>query len=248
MTMPIPHTSAEFPPCSEVSMTPAARRRLLLPEVDVLVDIGANEGQYASWIRSLGFSGRIISFEPQATAFAALSAAASRDHNWECLKLAIGPEDSELELRLARDSTMTSAFPPTDQLVQSYPQESVAIGTERVQMRSLESLWPSLGCVGRRVYLKADVEGFELAILEGADSMLSEITVMELELSLTTAFAGAPLITDVLDFLIPRGFSVVAFEQNHSDVLGTAQMYMVDGIFRNSAASRAAHHHSPRED
>src|SRR3954452_3990844 len=46
------------------------RAKLLASErVDVLLDVGANEGQYAVRMRRAGFDGRIASFEPLADAF-----------------------------------------------------------------------------------------------------------------------------------------------------------------------------------
>lgn len=58
-------------------------------------------------------------------------------------------------------------------------------------MRSLGTLWPALGCDGRRVYLKLDVEGFELSVLEGAGPLLDRIALLELELSLISMYHGA---------------------------------------------------------
>jgi FkbM family methyltransferase len=231
--LPTPHPQAfaEFPPCSEVSMTPAERRRTLLRMTDVLIDIGANEGQYGAWARKLGFKGRIISFEPQQATCEALSRAARGDDLWEYHRVAIGESDGELELHVFTDSTMTSAFSPTPNLLRSFP-ESVETGTEIVPMRSMLSLWPSLNCAGQRVFFKADVEGYELAVLRGAGAVLRDVAFMELELSLGDTFLGAPLIQDVLAFLSDQGFSVLALEQNHADEYDTGQMYMVDGIFR----------------
>ena len=66
------------------------RARLLASErIDLLLDVGANEGQYALRMRRAGFQGRIVSFEPLSDAFAALErrAAATRAGRlagWRC--------------------------------------------------------------------------------------------------------------------------------------------------------------------
>lgn len=239
MILPVPQTSPEFPPCGEIPMTPAERRAVLLRDIDVLIDVGANEGQYASWFRSLGFQGRIISFEPATAAFAILARAASGDERWECHNVALGPEDAELELHIARDSTMTSAFQPTAQILRIFP-DAAETGTERAPMRSLKSLWPSLGCDGQRIYLKIDVEGFELAVLRGAGPVLGDVSFLELELSLAPSFGDAPLIQELLTFVDGRGFSVFAFELNHGDDHTTGQMLVIDGIFRRVRGGVAA--------
>jgi FkbM family methyltransferase len=217
-------------------MTPQVRRSILFRDIDVLIDVGANCGQYAMWARQCGFRGKIISFEPASETFRVLSEAALPDGNWECHNVALGPEDGEILLHLTRSSLGSSVFRPTDYHFRVWP-DDIEAGTEHVPMRSLSSLWHELGCDGRRVYLKTDVEGFELSVLEGAGSVLDRIALIELELPLVSMYCDAPVFEDMLSFLVGRGFSIVALEQNHSGDKATGQMLMIDGIFRSSSES-----------
>jgi FkbM family methyltransferase len=52
--------------------------------VRVVLDVGANQGQFAVDFRNAGFDGRIISIEPRSEAFAVLQRYASGDPLWNC--------------------------------------------------------------------------------------------------------------------------------------------------------------------
>ena len=55
-----------------------------LLNVDCVLDVGANRGQYGTFLRrEVGYTGRIASFEPQPACLRDLHAKASRDPLWE---------------------------------------------------------------------------------------------------------------------------------------------------------------------
>ena len=51
-------------------------------EIDCLFDVGANIGQYASLVRSLGYKGQIFSFEPLSSAHKILKEKSIHDNFW----------------------------------------------------------------------------------------------------------------------------------------------------------------------
>lgn len=214
-------------------MTAKERRRILLRDIDIVIDGGANCGQYAKWMRECGFRGTIISFEPASETFSVLSEAAQGDDNWYCRQEGLGSEDGQVSLNLTQTSLGSSIFRRTCLHLQMWPMD-VDAGAEDVPVRSLRSLWEELGCEGKRVFLKLDVEGAELSVLEGAGPVLGRVALLELELPLVALHHNVPTLAEILSFLEDQRFSTVALEQNHRGDEVTGQMLMIDGIFRPS--------------
>src|SRR4051794_33214847 len=56
-------------------------------DIDHVIDIGANVGQFGSSLRAVGYKGSIYSFEPVPEACAELEKRASRDARWHTERL-----------------------------------------------------------------------------------------------------------------------------------------------------------------
>src|SRR5689334_2580098 len=67
------------------------RRRILRDEaVTLVVDVGANGGQYGMLLRRDGYSGAIVSFEPLSSAYRELEKTRGGDPGWQSRNLALG--------------------------------------------------------------------------------------------------------------------------------------------------------------
>lgn len=212
-------------------LPPAIRRARLLAwrGIDLVVDVGANEGQYATRLRRAGFSGRIVSFEPGSDAFAGLCDRAARDRDWSCHQLALGDRDDTVVLNVADDSEGSSLLRVEPREVSNSP-GSRFVGAERVRMMRLDSLWPRLSPDPQPLYLKLDAQGSELAILRGAGGVLRDAELVESELSLVPLYEDGPLYDEVIGFLDERGFSLISVE-GIDEERDTGHMLQVDAIF-----------------
>lgn len=209
----------------------AGRRARLLRwlDADLVVDVGANRGQYARALRQSGYRGPIVSFEPLTPAYESLAAAAADDPLWTCHNVALGSRPETLELNIAADSGCSSFLPIAKR---SSEMEAGAryVGRESVQVRRLDAVWNDVAGVARRAYLKIDVQGYELEALTGAGPILGAIRAVEIELSLVEMYEGMTLAGDVIAALARHHLRLAAAECIHDDP-ATGEMLQLDAVF-----------------
>jgi FkbM family methyltransferase len=210
----------------------AARERLFATlGIDVVVDVGANAGQYGELLRELGFRGRLISLEPVPEAFAALERTAAADGRWSALRVAAADVDGEIELRVTEDSRSTSVLARNERFADRpgwAPREVVAAPARRLATLAPELLRPD-----ERAHLKIDVQGYERQVLEGAADALERFASLELELSVAPLYEGQTQLADMVPLLAERGFHMVSLEPILLDDRG--RLMELDGLFARAA-------------
>jgi FkbM family methyltransferase len=209
----------------------AARRAKLMRslDADVLLDVGANAGQYGIETRRGGFEGRIVSFEPLPDAYAELQRNCAEDAGWECRNYALGSEDGKSSINVAGNSYSSSLLPMADRHRDSAP-ESAYVGEVEIEVRTLDSIWEELVPGGETAFLKLDVQGFEAEVLKGAAGSLDKVVGVQSELSLVPLYEGAPLYREIVDHLEGLGFRLAGLEPGFEDP-DTGEMLQADGVF-----------------
>jgi FkbM family methyltransferase len=205
----------------------AAAREELLAKVDVVLDVGANSGQYGEMLRELGFAGRLVSLEPVAEAYAELERRAAADDAWEAVRVAASDVDGEITLNVTEDSRSSSVLPRNERFADKAgwsPKES-----RRVAARRLDGLVAELLRPQERAYLKLDIQGYERHVLDGAGDALARFEALELELSVTPLYEGQPSLAEMLPLLEQRGFKPVSIEPILLDDDGL--LMEMDGLF-----------------
>jgi FkbM family methyltransferase len=210
----------------------ALARRLHLMErwgIDLVLDLGANTGQYARGLRRAGYAGRIVSFEPLSSAHARLARNARGDRLWHAERMGLGARDHEATLTVSGDSRASSLrdMLPRHRKVASY---FAPVGEEQVPIRKLDTVWDEHVPRGSSVYLKIDTQGYERQVLAGAARSLPKVRAVQMEISLQALYDGDLLLPEVLRLMTKKGFSLVSVEYGFCDP-ETAEMLQIDGIF-----------------
>lgn len=170
--------------------------------IDLLLDVGANQGQYAERMRAAGYGSEIISFEPGSDAFRYLQRAARADDRWHTHRIAVGSAEGEVLLHVSGNSVSSSLLPIGRRHLDA-DTRSQTVGSERVRMVRLDREIPYSG---RKTMLKIDTQGYELAVLRGAEKLLGQIELLQIEVSLVELYEGQAGYLEVLAAIHELGF------------------------------------------
>jgi FkbM family methyltransferase len=213
------------------SSSAGGRRQLLLEwlAVDVLFDVGANAGQYASAIRNWGYKGQIVSFEPVAAAFRELEVAAQNDPRWAVRHIGLGERGGEAEINVSAGTQASSVLPMAERHVDLFPQERY-VGTERIRIETLDSASAEFLEPSACVAVKLDVQGYEMNVLRGGAELLRRASMVESEMDFVELYNGQAGFEQLVDILYEAGLRLASLEPGHVDTQ-TGALVWGDGIF-----------------
>jgi FkbM family methyltransferase len=197
--------------------------------IDLLVDVGANVGQFATLCRAHGYRGSILSFEPSSAAHRELLKTAAVDPLWAVAdRMALGAATGEVEINIAANSLSSSILPMLDTHLSAAPQ-SQYIQRERVTIRRLDDVLPE-DAESCNIFLKLDVQGYEPQVLSGAAHTLTLTSAVQLEMSLLPLYEGEQLLSQMSAIMNAKGFDLWDLEPSFRDS-DTGRLLQVDGIF-----------------
>ena len=207
--------------------------------IDTVLDIGANTGQYGLYLRSLGYTERIISFEPMQTAFTELQKNADRDKGWIAMHYALGNEDGSTVINVSGNSQSSSILEMLPSHEESAP-SSKYVTKENIEIKKIDTIFDSFCDMNANVMLKIDTQGFEKSVLDGAVNSLDRVSIIELELSMVPLYENPILFVEMIKIMEGKGFQLQAMEHVFSDKI-TGQTLQVDGTFVRQAQGSINH-------
>lgn len=201
--------------------------------VDCVFDIGANQGQYARWLRrKVGFGGSIISFEPIPELAAALQEAAGADPLWHVEALALDREAGPAGFHVTANSEFSSLCrPASDQpaMLETLNRVARVVPVMRETLDTALPRWQErLGFA--RPFLKMDTQGNDLQVVRGAEAALTRFVGLQSELALSRLYDGAAEFGEAIAEYRRRGFELSALVPNnagHFPILIEADCIMV---------------------
>jgi FkbM family methyltransferase len=213
-------------------------------DVDLVLDVGANCGQFAAVLRGRGYRGRIVSFEPVRAAFEVLQAAAAGDGLWEVRREAVGDVTGRAHINVSQQSIFSSFVEQTSFTKRHYAEKAAVTHTEEVGIVRLDDVFFALG--GDSVFLKIDTQGFERQVLAGAGAALAEVKGVQLELPLVHSYVGVWSFTAAVDHMAELGFALSQVSPVCLSAEDTASIAELDCIFRRGTADTRPSRDAPQ--
>ncbi|MDB5088618.1 MAG: hypothetical protein JWR09_2612 [Mucilaginibacter sp.] len=203
--------------------------------INTIIDIGANEGQFATKISALFQNARLICFEPLTAPFELLKKNLINVPDAAFYNYALGDSDTELVIH-NNEFSPSSSFLNMDGAHKENFIYAVKTTENIVQVRTLDGL--DLGIEGAYL-VKIDVQGFEDKVIAGGSQTIGNAAVVIIEVSFSKLYTDQPLFDDIYRLMTDLGFLYHGnFEQMLSPV--DNRILQADAIFINCKANGLA--------
>ena len=193
-------------------------RLFTLLDVDCVLDVEANLGQYRDFLRDeVRYSGRIVSFKPIPEHAAAMRQRATGDASWEVHGIALGAQPGTASFNIMAGTEFSSFLRPTDKEVNIFQGANEVERSIEVELSTVDAMLPQLRGAGamQSVYLKMDTQGFDLDVLRGAAASLNKIPALQTEASVRQIYDGAPHFSEAIQTIEALNFSLSGIFPNN---------------------------------
>lgn len=191
-----------------------------LGPIQLVVDIGANRGQFALLARHQYPDAQIVSFEPLVGPASIYRKVFGGDQHVCVHEVAIGPEHDEVPIHISARDDSSSLLPISDLQAKTFA-GTAEVGTASITVKPLDALLTSAD-ISSPALLKLDVQGYEYQTLQGCESLLSQFSYIYCECSFVELYSGQRLASSVVDWLSARGFALAGIYNPYYDSTGLA--------------------------
>jgi FkbM family methyltransferase len=190
-------------------------RHGLFREIDGIIDVGANVGQYAYMVHSILPNVPVYSFEPDPECFCNLERTFAKFIiPGKCFQLALSDHVGLSTFNVYENRANNSILARND--FQAAGGRTVSVSCSTLDQLELEF------AVFRKPMLKLDVQGFELTVLRGSKNLLKRCKYVQLEVSFRHAYQGNTHVADLFAVMRENGFRCL-------DILDTLRLPEAEG-------------------
>ena len=204
-------------------------------DLEFVVDVGANAGQWLSAFMVFANVRRLEAFEPNPEAFLELKRLLDNRPGARLHNFALGDEHTTLNLNVMQNSFLSSALPATEVIRREYPTGARVIKQVPVKVFPLDQVLSEEIPID---LIKIDVQGFEHPVLRGARKALQRTRAVLIETNFVSHYEGDGSFGTLFSHLDELGFD---FWDVSSPYRGSArQALWADAVFLNRSLRQSA--------
>lgn len=177
-----------------------------------LLDIGSAGGIEPRW-RPYRGQIRYIGVEPDNRSSAALmeSPEAKFFADYRIVPKAVWSKNDSISLNFCRKPMVSSHFFPKQDFIARYPlsERFDVLSSGSMSCQTIDEVLSTNS--SRCDFIKLDIQGGELAVLQGAESTLNQCLGLEIEVEFLRIYENQPLFGDICAFLQAKGIEFIDF-------------------------------------
>jgi FkbM family methyltransferase len=201
--------------------------------VQIIFDVGANDGQTVRTFLPAFSCAAIYSFEPDPQTFERLAASVKDEPRVRAVNAALGRETGNATLFRFKFDQTNSLLPKAEGAAQYLfdAEYMVNAGTVAVQITSIDEFCDKNG-VEHVDLLKIDTQGYEVEVLEGARRLLNSgsVSMIYAEVCFVRYYERQPLFQDVYELLYDLGYRLIGIYESgfltHSYLVGGNALFI----------------------
>lgn len=202
----------------------------LLSDGGIVLDVGANRGQFAMEILETA-DVSVICFEPVDAAFDALCALAREEPRISPRKLAIAAETGSADFHVQRSDVGSSLLEPLPNQGSEWLTASAVVSVDTIRLDDFltrENIsWVSL--------LKSDAQGYDKRVIESAGSLLNPgcIGAVLVEVNFHHFYQDQDSFSSILDMMLGSGYFLAGIYRHFNR---SGWLWWADVLFLPNAA------------
>ena len=183
------------------------KKWLLDMDINTVLDIGANVGEFTAIYHELFPEAKIYAFEPLPDCFFELKERTENIENIKSYNLGLGSKDGILKIHMSSWHPASSFRDMADLHKQNYPHSSESQDVD-VSINKLDDVLNESDLVDN-IFIKMDVQGFEDEVIKGGAKIFQKAKVVVVESSFQKLYEDEPLFHGIYALLKPLGYDFV---------------------------------------
>lgn len=175
-------------------------------DINTIIDIGSNEGQFILSISRILPNRKIIAFEPIKDCYDKLVANTSA-LNVVYNNCGLSDANTTAEINVSKNFVSSSILPMENFHKKLYP-ESKYTGRQTIELKKLDDVMKGIE-VNENVLLKVDVQGYEHKVIMGGEETIRRAAVVIIEYSYEPIYEGQWLFNETYRYFTDNGFRFI---------------------------------------